>query len=175
MYWEITRTTTDTNGELLETVNWVGPDTGGPPVHVHETAEESYEVLDGTLQVLINRDWQTLRTGEKATVRPGTRHTLKNSSNRPVRIINTHRPALNFEAMFRDMHALIQAGTIKRLPPTDLRSIIAAAMLFTTYPEEQRFVQPPQQIFKALALLGRITRLKLDHRAGTETAPATPA
>jgi quercetin dioxygenase-like cupin family protein len=163
MYWEITRSTTDTNGELLETVNWVGPDTGGPPVHVHETAEESYEVLDGTLEVLIDGSWQTLRTGDKTTVPPGTRHTLKNSSDRPVRIINTHRPALNFEAMFREMQALIQAGTIKRLPPKDPRSIIAAAMLFTKYPNEQRFVQPPQQIFHALALVGRAARLKLAH------------
>jgi quercetin dioxygenase-like cupin family protein len=161
MCWEITQSAADTAGALLETVNWVGPRTGGPPVHVHPTAEESYEVIDGTLEVLIDGQWRTLHAGETATVPPGARHTLKNSSGTPVRLINTHRPALRFEQMFREMHLLISTRRIKRLPPPDPRSLLYAAMLFADYPEEQLFVKPPQAIFNALARLGRSFGLRL--------------
>lgn len=161
MRWEITRSAADTAGELLETVCWVGPRTGGPPVHVHRTAEEGYEVIEGTLEVLIDGQWRTLHAGEKATVPPGARHTLKNSSGQPVRLINTHRPALRFEQMFREMHLLISTGRIKRLPPADPRSLLYAAMLFAKYPDEQHFVKPPQAIFDALARLGRTLGLRV--------------
>src|SRR2546421_619713 len=68
MRWQITRTTADTAGELFEATNWVGPGMGGPPVHVHPTAEESYEVIEGALDVFVDGEWRTLRAGETATV-----------------------------------------------------------------------------------------------------------
>lgn len=172
MRWEITRSTADTGGDLLETVNWVGPRTGGPPVHVHPTAEESYEVIDGTLEVFVDGQWQTLRAGEKATVPPGKPHTLRNDSAEPVRLVNTHRPALRFEAMFRELHALIKTGRIKRLPPKDPRSLIYAGMLFDKYAEEQRMVKPPKAAFTALALIGRALRLPLADDSRTARARA---
>ena len=161
MRWEITRSAADTAGETLETVCWVGPRTGGPPVHVHPTAEESYEVIEGTLEVFIDGRWRTLHAGEKAIVPPGARHTLKNSSGEPVRLINTHRPALRFEPMFREMHLLISTERIRRLPPADPRSLLYAAMLFAKYPDEQHFVKPPQAMLNALAPVGRILGLRL--------------
>jgi mannose-6-phosphate isomerase-like protein (cupin superfamily) len=162
MWWEITRSTQDTGGELLETVNWVNGRTGGPPVHLHERAEESYEVIEGTLEVLIDGRWQTLHAGEKATVAPGTPHTLKIESDQPVKLINVHRPALRLESMFRELSSLIETGRIKRLPPKDPRSVIYTAMLFAKYSDEQRVTSPPSEIFKALALLGKALGLKLD-------------
>jgi quercetin dioxygenase-like cupin family protein len=162
MRWEITRSTADTGGELLETVNWVGPGAAGPPVHVHACAEESYEVVEGTLEVFIDDDWQTLHAGEKAVVPPGIPHTLKNASAEPVRLINIHRPALRFEATFRELHTLIKTGRIKRLPPKDPRSLVYAGMLFDKYADENRTTKPPMAVFKTLALLGRALRMKLD-------------
>ena len=162
MRWEITRSTQDTGGELLETVNWVGPRTGGPPVHVHDRAEESYEVIEGALEVFIDGRWLTLHPGQKATVPPGTLHTLKNDSDHPVKLINVHRPALRFETMFRELNALIKTGRIRRLPPKDPRSLIYTAMFFAKYSDEQRAISPPNAVFKTLALLGRALQLRLD-------------
>ncbi len=162
MQWEVTRTTADTAGELFEATNWVAAGMGGPPVHVHPTAEESYAVVEGTMDVFMNGEWKTLRAGETATVPADVPHTLRNSSTEPVRIVNVHRPALRFESFFREMHALIRAGKIKRLPPKDPRSAIYAAMLFGKYPAEIRVVKPPPAIFKALALIGRGLGFKLE-------------
>jgi quercetin dioxygenase-like cupin family protein len=117
MRWEITRSGADTGGELFEATNWIGAQMAGPPVHVHPTAEESYEVIEGALDVFVDGEWTTLRAEETAPVPAGVPHTLRNATTESVRIVNIHRPALQFESFFREMHALIQQGKIKRLPP----------------------------------------------------------
>ena len=162
MRWEITRSSADTGGELFEASNWVDPGMAGPPVHVHPTAEESYEVVEGALDVYIDGVWRTLRSGESATAPAGVAHTLRNATSEPVRIVNIHRPALQFESFFREMHALIGQGKIKRLPPKEPRSAIYVAMLFSKYPEEIRVVKPPNGVFRALALVGKALGFKLE-------------
>jgi quercetin dioxygenase-like cupin family protein len=161
MRWEITRSTADTSGELFEATNWIGAKMAGPPLHVHPAAEESYEVVEGALDVCLNGEWRTLRAGESATVPAGVPHTLRNVTAEPVRIVNVHRPALRFESFFRDMHALIGEGKIKHLPPKEPRSAIYAAMLFGKYPNEIRVAKPPNGVFKALALVGKAVGFKL--------------
>jgi len=161
MCWEITRTTDDTSGELLEATNWIEPQMPGPPVHVHPTAEESYAVIEGTLEVFMNGKWSPVNAGETATVGAGAPHSVRNASKEPARIVNIHQPAQRFESFFRDMHRLIQEGKIKRLPPKDPRSAIYAAMLFGKYPDEIQTIKPPNQVFRALALIGRALRLKV--------------
>jgi mannose-6-phosphate isomerase-like protein (cupin superfamily) len=162
MRWEITRSTADTAGELFEATNWIGPEMPGPPVHVHPTAEESYEVIEGALEISVDGQWRTLRAGESATSPAGVPHTLRNATKEPVRIVNIHRPALQFESFFREMNALIHQGKIKALPPKEPRSAIYVAMLFGKYPDEIRVVKPPAGVFKALALVGRALGFKLE-------------
>jgi glyoxylate utilization-related uncharacterized protein len=143
-------------------MNWVGAHMGGPPVHVHPTAEESYEVIEGALEVFVDGTWRTLGAGEVATVPAGTPHTLRNPTAEPVRLLNIHRPAMQFESFFREMNALIREGKIKRLPPGEPRSAIYVAMLFGKYPDEMRVTKPPNGVFKALAMLGKALRFKLE-------------
>jgi quercetin dioxygenase-like cupin family protein len=162
MRWEITRSAVDTAGELFEATNWIGPGMPGPPVHVHPTADESYQVMEGALDVCVDGEWRTLQAGESATAPAGVPHTLRNATEEPVRIVNIHRPALRFESFFREMHALIVQGKIKHLPPREPRSAIYVAMLFGKYPDEIRVVKPPSVMFKALALVGRALGFKLE-------------
>jgi mannose-6-phosphate isomerase-like protein (cupin superfamily) len=161
MWWEITRSSEDTAGELFEATNWIEPRMPGPLVHVHPTAEESYEVIEGALEVYMNGDWSPVRAGEKATVPARVPHSVRNAGDERARIVNIHQPAQRFESFFRDMHGLIHEGKIKRLPPKDPRSAIYAAMLFGKYPEEIRATKPPNQVFQALALVGRALRFKI--------------
>ena len=163
MRWEITRSTADTTGELFEATNWIGPEMPGPPLHVHPNADESYDVIEGALDICVDGEWRTLRAGESATVPAGVAHTLRNATKEPVRLVNIHRPALRFESFFREMQGLIERGKIKHLPPKEPRSAIYVAMLFGKYPEEIRVVKPPSAVFKALAALGRALGFKLDH------------
>jgi hypothetical protein len=97
--------------------------------------------------------------GHRARRRPA--HAAQRTTEQ-VRLVNIHRPALEFESFFREMHSLIQQGKIKRLPPKEPRSAIYAAMLFAKYPKEIRVTKPPNAVFKALALVGRALRFKLE-------------
>lgn len=160
MRWEITRSTADTAGELFESTNWLDPRMPGPPVHVHPTEEESFEVIEGTLDVFVNGAWSQVRAGETATVPAGAPHTLRNAGEEPVRTVTRIRPAQRSEAFFRELHRLIHEDKIKRLPPKEPRSAIYAAMLFTRYPDEIRATGPLSGVFKVLALAGRALRFK---------------
>jgi quercetin dioxygenase-like cupin family protein len=169
MWWQITRSTADTGGELFEAINVVAPGFPGPPLHLHPTALESYAVLSGTLDVCVGQQWQRLAAGESVTVPAGTPHTLKNGSDAELRLVNVHKPALGFERFFRRFHALISSGQMK-LPPKDLRSAILISMLFSDRPQEIISVKPSRRLMKALALLGTLLRYTLPaRRAGSLT------
>jgi len=162
MRWEIMRSTADTRGELFEATNWLDPGMAGPPVHVHPTADDSFEVIEGALDLCVDGQWRTLRAGESATAPAGAPHTFRPSNGEPVRAVNIHRPALQFESFFREMHALIRQGKIRHLPPKEPRSAIYAAMLFAKYPNEIRVVKPPNGVFRALASVGKALGFKLE-------------
>jgi mannose-6-phosphate isomerase-like protein (cupin superfamily) len=161
MRWEVTRSTGDTSGELFESTNWLDPQMPGPPPHVHPNSEESFEVVEGALDVFKDGKWTTLGPGETATVPPGAPHTLRNASDAPATIITRIRPAGDSEAFFRHMHRLIHESTLKRLPPKEPKSAIYAAMLFNHYPDEIRATGPLKVVFRALAALGKALRFEL--------------
>ena len=154
MWWEITKSTSDTNGEYLEAINVIAPGFGGPPVHIHPNAEESYHVLEGTLDVCVGGQWRQVRPGESATVAAGTPHTLKNSHAVEVRLINVHKPALEFERFFRRMHAMVADGKLT-LPPKNFGSLVRISMLFMEHEHEIKSAKPPHAIMRAFAFIGR--------------------
>jgi len=79
MRWEVTCSTIETGGELFEATNWIDAGMSGPRVHVHPTADESYDVVEGALDVCVDGVWKTLRAGESATAPAGVPHTLRHT------------------------------------------------------------------------------------------------
>jgi mannose-6-phosphate isomerase-like protein (cupin superfamily) len=161
MRWEITRSTEDTSGELFESTHWYDAREPGPLVHVHPNTEDSFEVVEGVLEVCVDGQWRSLQAGETVTVPRGVAHTFRNASDEPVKVVSRIQPAGRSEAFFRDMHRLIHEGKIKRLPPKEPRSAIYAAMLIDAYPDEIRITKPPNGVFKMLAVVGKALRFKL--------------
>jgi mannose-6-phosphate isomerase-like protein (cupin superfamily) len=160
MWWEITRSTADTGGELFEAINVVAPGFAGPPLHLHPQAEESYAVQSGVLDVCVDGKWRELAQGESVTVPAGTPHTLKNGHEGEVRLVNVHKPALAFERFFRRLQALVCTNGVK-LPPKDLRSALLVSMLFAEHPQEIVSVKPPRWLMRAMAFAGKALRYKL--------------
>jgi len=91
---------------------------------------------------------------------PITPHTLKNSHEAEVRLINVHKPALAFERFFRRFHALVSSGRLK-LPPKNLGSVILISMLFQDHPKEIISVKPSRTIMRVMAFLGTVLRYEL--------------
>jgi mannose-6-phosphate isomerase-like protein (cupin superfamily) len=161
MRWEITRSTEDTGGEAFESTHWYDAREPGPIVHLHPDSDDTFAVLDGTLDVCIDGEWRPVRAGESATVPAGVPHTFRNATDEIVKVDVSIRPAGRSEAFFREMHRLIEEGKVKRLPPKDPRSAVYASMLIDEYADHIRAVKPPNGLFKALAAVGKMLRLKL--------------
>jgi mannose-6-phosphate isomerase-like protein (cupin superfamily) len=132
-----------------------GPGFAGPPLHVHPHQEESYEVLCGVLDVLMDGRWREFGPGERLTVPAGTVHTIRNSHAEPMRAINIHAPALGFPRYMAALHELVHTGKVRALPPKDPRSAIYLSMLFTAHDRTLVSVKPPQRVMRILAFAGR--------------------
>jgi len=131
------------------------PGFAGPPVHVHPHQEESYEVLNGVLDVFVDGRWCALGPGESVTVPAGTPHTIRNLHAQELRAVNVHAPALDFPRYMAQLHALVHAGKVRALPPKDPRSAIYLSMLFTEHARTLVSVKPPQRLMRMLAFVGR--------------------
>lgn len=152
--FHIRKTAAETQGSSFEMEWELDPRTGGTPVHIHPSATETYEVLEGQLNLYLDGAWRTLYAGEKASVEPGTAHTFRNSSDAPTRVYNTHAPAMRFGEYFEALYRVANSGTIKdgRLTP---KAILYLSILLTSFEDEIRSIKPPHAVMKVLALAGR--------------------
>ena len=161
MYWDIVRNSEDTDGEVLEANSWLGPHSPSPPVHVHDNAEDSFEIVEGRLDVKLDGTWRTYGPGERAAAAPGHRHTLRNSHDEPVRFINRHRPALDYEGFFRDMASLASTGRMGAGIPHSPRQAIYVGMLFQAHPTAIRTSRLQRFAFASLSGFGRMLGMSL--------------
>jgi Cupin domain len=70
--YEVPTSASDTNGELVEMEFTLPPGSVAPPPHVHPAPVEEYELLEGTLDVMVDGRWRSLMTGQSATCQPGS-------------------------------------------------------------------------------------------------------
>lgn len=147
-----------TDGAYVE-MDMVLEPSGHTDPHYHPGQEETFAVLDGTLEVLRDGDWHQVPAGESVSVPRGGVHAIRNATASPVRFLNVHRPALTFEGFLETVHRLIEAGKIKG--PRGLRSGIYLSMAAV---EQGTAVQlkPPQWLIRGLAFIGRRLGLTLE-------------
>jgi mannose-6-phosphate isomerase-like protein (cupin superfamily) len=156
--YRITRSTADTGGELLE-MGWELPANGwAPQPHVHPRLTEEYQVLDGSLDVLVGSEWRGLTAGDAASVPPGTVHTFRVGDG-PVRVRNIHRPALDFEPYIRRLCSAANQRNLGDL--SGVRALLSIAVLVPEFPQHSR---APGRLLNAavpaLAALGRLLGLR---------------
>jgi quercetin dioxygenase-like cupin family protein len=153
--FHVVRTSDDTNGEALEMVWELAPHASGTPIHVHPYATESYDVLEGKLDVFIDGKWRTLSRGESASVPPGIPHTFKNPDAIISRVRNVHAPAMRFGEYFGTIHRIVDSGAVAhdRMTPKAMLYLAAVMMRFK---REIVSVSPPHI---AIALSAGIAKL----------------
>jgi len=159
--YAITRSSADTDGALLE-MEWQLPPSGWTPQpHVHPYLTETYEALDGELELLTNRSWRRLRPGDLATVAPGTVHTFRVGA-APARVRNVHRPECDFEPYIRALCATANARDLGDL--TGPRALLYIAMLVNEFPHHSRAAGRALNLAAApLATLARSLGLRPVH------------
>lgn len=151
----IKKTAAETDGQSFE-MEWdLGPNTGGTPVHIHPSAVETYEVLEGELDVYVDGVWRTLESGETLTVERGVPHTFRNASDRLTRVYNTHAPAMEFANYFEGLDKLANSGVISSSRMT-AKAILALSAHMSNHTDEIKTVRPPYVVMRALGFLGRL-------------------
>jgi quercetin dioxygenase-like cupin family protein len=108
---EIKATGEDTVGSFFLSESTIEPHFPGPPPHTHEHLHDMFYVLDGTLTVQLGERTEELQPGSFVCVPPGTVHTFRNDTDRPVRLLNFNTPA-GWENYMRDLSAAAAAGPL---------------------------------------------------------------
>jgi quercetin dioxygenase-like cupin family protein len=153
----VTTPTASTGGAYVEMDCTVAPGSG-TMIHYHPEQEETYRVLDGTLEVFLDGRWRAVPPGESLTVPRGAVHGFRNASAAPARFLNVHRPALRFEEHLETIDRLAKAGKVRGTK--DLRSLIYLSMSAVEHRPDVP-VRPPFWIVKRLAGLGRTLGYRL--------------
>lgn len=157
--YRITRSSADTGGELLE-MEWELPPHGwAPQPHVHPRLTEEYEVLEGTLDILIGSEWRTLNQGDGAVAPPGTVHTFRVGDG-PVRVRNVHRPnvhrpALDFEPYIKRLCRVANERKLGDL--SGIQSLLYIAVLMREFPHHSR--APGRMLNAAVPVVASLGRL----------------
>lgn len=131
----------------------------GTMVHYHPEQEETFQVLDGRLEVLRDGQWVAVPAGASHTVPGGVVHAWRNPDNGPVRFVNVHRPAGGFQDHLETLDRLAKAGKVRGTK--DLRSIIHMSMSAARHRPDVT-VKPPQWVVNFMALLGRRLGYSID-------------
>lgn len=158
--FHVRKTAAETQGRSFDMEWELFPRSGGTPVHVHPHASESYEVLAGKLDLYVDGVWKQLDEGQSATVDPGVPHTFRNATDSPVRVYNTHAPAMKYGEYFDGLHRVVSSGAVEPGRMT-LKAVLYLALLMTSYKEEIVSVKPPQGVMRILASLARALGYKV--------------
>lgn len=156
MVFRFEKTAAETDGRSVEIVWELRPGAEGTPVHTHPIATESYEVLEGEMDVYVDGAWRTLREGESLSVPPNVPHTFRNSSDGIARIYNTHAPALRMAEFFADVERLASSGVQLMSDDMKPKDMLYNAVLATSYPEEIQLLSPPPPVLRLAGGLGRL-------------------
>lgn len=90
-YATFLETSEETGGERTLIEIEVAPG-GGPTAHYHKTYTEGFEVLEGTLEVLVGKETRVLRAGQKVVVPKNTLHRFHNATDETVTFLTEMRP-----------------------------------------------------------------------------------
>jgi quercetin dioxygenase-like cupin family protein len=151
----VVRSNEETQGEYVEMEWSLPPDAFAPPPHRHPTQTESYEVLEGSFEVVVDGDWQRLGPGDSATVPVGANHTFR-LVGEPVRVRNFHRPGSGFDEFIERQHRFVTSSRFKGLkhPST------ALAMAVAWHEHRDLLVPANPALRAAVALLAPIGRAR---------------
>ena len=71
----------------------VGPHSEGPEAHIHKDEDDSFYILEGVLELEAEGRTFSAEQGTFVLIPPGVKHTFRNTTDRPARILNVHAPA----------------------------------------------------------------------------------
>jgi quercetin dioxygenase-like cupin family protein len=148
---QVTTPSAATGGAYVELECTADPGSG-TMVHYHPEQEETFHVLEGTMEVLRDGAWIPVQAGQTHGVSQGEVHAWRNRGSAPVRFQNVHRPALGFLDHMETLDRLARAGKIRGTK--DWRSLIYMSLSAVKHRPDVT-VKPPQWMINTMAFIGR--------------------
>ena len=154
----VTTPAAKTNGSYVE-MDVIAEPGSQTMIHFHPEQEETYQVMEGVLEVFRDGEWHLVSAGNSLAIPSKTVHGFRNPSDVPVRFINVHRPALQFQEHLETLTRLSRMGKIRGTK--DPRSLIYMSMSAVEHQPDVA-VKPPQWVVRGLAFIGQRLRFRLD-------------
>jgi quercetin dioxygenase-like cupin family protein len=86
-----------------------------PPSHIHPAQDETFEILEGEVEFILDGVTKAFAAGAVVEVPSGTVHQLHNVSDQPATVLWSTRPALRTGEFFLAMYDALNAEDIDRL------------------------------------------------------------
>lgn len=152
---------TDKDGQIvIKGLGIIPPGCIGPPEHIHPTYDETFTVVEGSFEFLMNKKIHIAREGDTIVVPRGTAHTFRPADRERVcSFILEADPPGKLEEVVRTIFGLALEGkTNAKGQPNDFWQTIAIG---SELKEDTLFVSPPPAIQKLLFnLFGKTARRK---------------
>lgn len=127
---------------------WASPEMTPPGTHVHPQQDESFEVRAGAVGLERDGVYETVDTGEAATVEAGTPHTWSPVGQDELHLAVRFEPGLAAEAFLRDLAALARDGAVG---DDGVPSLLHVAALYDAYGYDlMHLASPPLVVQRVL-------------------------
>jgi mannose-6-phosphate isomerase-like protein (cupin superfamily) len=129
----------------------LGPGNDGPAPHIHHTHSDGFYVLDGELTVRLGADEHPLSAGGFVMMPPGVVHTVRNTGDADVTLLNVHAPGAGFDSYLRagrDGDQEAREAFDQDPPPDDGGRDAADARLLRPGEGERLALGPTTSVFK---------------------------
>lgn len=154
----LNRASSESGGESVEMEFVLSAGCLPPPLHIHPHQVESYTVLEGSLDVIVEGTWFTLEPGDSTSVPVGASHTFRNDSGRLIRVQNWHEPAMRFEDFIQQMSDNMRRAGVRS--KRDPRALLYMSMAMIEFSETLQPARKRERIpMEVLASVGRLLRL----------------
>jgi mannose-6-phosphate isomerase-like protein (cupin superfamily) len=144
----------------------VDPRAGGPPVHQHPIAAETFAVRSGRVRMRNGSHRTTLEAGQSITVAAGVRHGFWNDHDEPAVLIVEWEPATRMAEFLEAVYRLARQGKVR---PDGKPGLLQMAVLLDEYRDSIALPAPSlalqRRLFAVLGALGRRRGYTIDGSA----------
>ena len=166
--YKILETSEETGGELVRVEDVARPGVSRRPTSAHPNQEERFEVISGTLSLMVDGEDHLLGSGEMLIVSPGSRHLPRNAGEGELRFVAEMRPAGRFEEFLEEITAANNSGR------EGIAYLLTVAQVLHRFPDTERPTTMPRPLeralFAVLAAMGRLLGFHLPGERVSEMA-----
>lgn len=158
--FEMVETSRETGGRYTRMKVTLQPGSLQPVMHLHESGDETFEVISGKMSYQLGKQQGVIGPGEKILLPKGIPHTHYNAEKEPLVVYQTVSPSLDFEVFIETFCGLLNDGRFRNGQPPFLQIMV----WIQTLQSKTFLASIPVGVQKALAFILTPTAFLLGYR-----------